>query len=148
MVEDQRRLDREYHSHQYFEQTLVAKYFQMLKRPVAIARAVKLLDFVVAKNCYLYPFQVMKQRVSKIEVMHQDWFKYREQYLKSQVLIRWREYSVKRKLAVMFFKRLVLRRMRSYVYSKNREIPFQFWSRYRQILFLKVLRYNCRKSKK
>jgi hypothetical protein len=120
----------------------------MLKRPVAIARAVKLLDFVVAKNCYLYPFQVMKQRVSKIEVMHQDWFKYREQYLKSQVLIRWREYSVKRKLAVMFFKRLVLRRMRSYVYSKNREIPFQFWSRYRQILFLKVLRYNCRKSKK
>ena len=31
---------------------------------------------------------------------------------------------------------------------KTRTIPHQFWMRYRQILFFKVLKYNVRKQKK
>jgi len=48
----------------------------------------------------------------------------------------------------MFFKRRILGKFKHYVFRKNRQIPHQFWSRYRQILFIKILRYQAHKRRK
>ena len=80
--------------------------------------------------------------------MHRDWVAHRRKYVKGQIVIRWREYTVKQKLARMFFKKMVLLRFKNYTFQKTHAIPYQFWSRYRQILFFKILKYHTRKSKR
>ena len=80
--------------------------------------------------------------------MHRDWITHRKNYIKGQMVIRWREYTVKQKLARMFFKKMVLLRFKNYTFQKTHAIPYQFWSRYRQILFFKILKYHTHKSKR
>lgn len=45
--------------------------------------------------------------------------------------MRWRELTVKQKLAKMFFMKSVLTRFKSYVHQRTIVIPRQFWMRYR-----------------
>ena len=132
----------------YHDYRVKIKCFNQLKMPLKLNQAFSLLNYLVTKYSYQHSFQTLKKRVTNIDLIHRDWAKYRQHYLKSQVLIRWREHSVKQKLARMYFKKTIIKRLRNYVEQKNFEIPYQFWSRYRQILFFKVLRYNSKKSKK
>tara|TARA_B110000285_G_C14875845_1_gene491451 strand:- start:215 stop:502 length:288 start_codon:yes stop_codon:yes gene_type:complete len=80
--------------------------------------------------------------------MHRDWLTYRQSYLKGQTIARWRELTCKQKLARMFFKKSVLLRFKNYVQQKRVLIPYQFWLRYRQIMFFKILKYLVHKKQK
>ena len=80
----------------------------------------------------------------KKEIMHRDWIEHRQDYLKRQIVVHWRQHSVRQKLAKMFTQRRVMNRFKQNVFSKTREIPLSFWTRYRQIMFFKVMKQLTR----
>jgi len=64
------------------------------------------------------------------------------------MLVQWREYTVKQKLARMMVKKRYLTKFKAYVHQKTRIIPEEFWSRYRQIVFFKALEHIKDKNKR
>jgi hypothetical protein len=63
-------------------------------------------------------------------------------------LVRWREITLKNKLATLFFKRKVFRALKYSTYRKAYYVPRKFHTRYRQILVFKVLRYETQARRK
>ena len=81
-----------------------------------------LSDTVLGIGC-APTFQWLKTYTLKTEIMRRDWLSYRQDYLKGQMVMRWRELTVKQKLARMFFMKSVLTRIKNFVHRKTTIIP-------------------------
>lgn len=147
-VNERRRLIKNYHALSQYRSTLLIKSFQRWKKLVLVKHGLGRLNNFMVSTCYRPVIERLLEITLSNEMLQRDWLQHRQRYMKQQIIIRLREHIVKKKLAKMFFKRLVLTKLKRYVFSKNKVIPYQFWSRYRQILFFKILRYQVHRRRK
>jgi hypothetical protein len=141
-------LIKKYNAVTHYRTQLLIKSFNFWKNKIRIQHGLDLLWCSVLARSYAPAFDQMRAYAVKTEIMHRDWLTYRQSYLKGQTIARWRELTCKQKLARMFFKKSVLLRFKNYVQQKRVLIPYQFWLRYRQIMFFKILKYLVHKKRK
>ena len=139
---------KKYNAVTHYRTQLLIKSFNFWKNKIRIQHGLDLLWCSVLARSYAPAFDQMRAYAVKTEIMHRDWLTYRQSYLKGQTIARWRELTCKQKLARMFFKKSVLLRFKNYVQQKRVLIPYQFWLRYRQIMFFKILKYLVHKKQK
>ena len=69
---------------------------------------------------------------------------YKSQVGLARVFMAWKEHAIQMKLSRLFFKKLVLKHLYTYVMTKNRLLPRHYRVRRLQALFLKTLTLQVR----
>lgn len=138
-MESHRALLKEFSALNHYKHSLVIKAYEGWTRVCRVKRGSRVLGGVLFRVLLAPSFFKMKAVSVKTGVLQRDWREHREMYRLQQMLAQWREHAVKQKLARMLVKKRALRRLRTYIFRKNFQLPLHQWTYYRKQQIFSVL---------
>lgn len=112
----QRQYVLQYDALCHYRHTLLIKCFTKWSSRIRITHGARLVAETAALTRILPCFEQLKRYSLKTEIMQRDWRTHRVAYLQGQIIMQWREHTVKQKLAKMLLKKRVLTKLKTYVF--------------------------------
>ena len=129
-TDEKRDLLKHYQALQHYRMSLLLRTMKWMRGRLRIRQGLGVL-FSAHQGQKYHAFHCLIEFSLKQQLLTSSWHQHRATRLARNVLIRWRELTLKNKLATLFFKRKVFMGLATYVQRKNRLIPAKFYARYR-----------------